>query len=72
LYRDKNFFSYLSKNKVIVIGCFKNISGTPESFRGHHIASRDTFHDIYSSLIETDASASQCVSMWNEVLEMAH
>jgi hypothetical protein len=25
-----------------------------------------------SCLIETDASADQCVSMWNEVLEMAH
>lgn len=70
---DENFFSSsLAKNKVLVIECFTILSGTPESSRGHHVASRDTFHDMYSSLIETDAFASQCVSMWDEVLEMAH
>jgi hypothetical protein len=68
----KTFFSSLAKNKVIVTECFKILSGTPESFRGHHFASRDTFHDIYSSLIETYASENQCFSMWNKVLEMAH
>jgi hypothetical protein len=72
LYRDETFFfCSLAKKKVVVIECFKILSGTPESLKGHHVASRDAFYDMYSSRIETDASAS-CLSMWNEVLELAH
>jgi hypothetical protein len=62
--------SSLAKNEVILSESFKILSGTQKPFRGHHVANKDTFHDIYCSLVETAASAGQCALVYNEVLEM--